>query len=36
MKTLSRSRQVMLASTALLTIFAAFASFFSIIQLTLR
>jgi len=36
MKTLSRSGQAMLASTALLTIFAAFASFVSLIQLTLR
>jgi hypothetical protein len=36
MKTLSRARQIALAGSALLTIFTALASFFSVIQLTLR
>lgn len=36
MKTLSRSQQILLASSAVLTTFTAFAAFISIIHLTLR
>ena len=36
MKTLSRARQIGLAGSALFTVLTAFASFFSIIYLTLR
>ncbi|GBC76158.1 hypothetical protein HRbin07_00355 [bacterium HR07] len=36
MKTLTRSQQIVLAGSALLTTLTALASFFSIIQLTLR
>ncbi len=36
MKILSRSQQIILGSSALLTIITALASFFSVIQLTLR
>ncbi len=36
MKILSRSQQIILASSALLTILTGLVSFFSVIQLTLR